>query len=95
MLVVARSHGERSRYDTLLRFERSELRAQDAAVLLGVGRRQIYRLLERLGLRVQPAWPHASAAARVSTCPQSSLVSERHSPFTDYCFDCRKVSIRR
>jgi transposase len=48
MSVVAMSHAELSRYDTLLRFERGELRAQDAAILLGVGRRQIYRLLDRL-----------------------------------------------
>jgi transposase len=48
MSVVAMSHGELSRYDTLLRFDRGELRAQDAAILLGVGRRQIYRLLDRL-----------------------------------------------
>ena len=48
MTVVAMSHGELSRYDTLLRCQRGELRVEDAARLLGVGRRQIYRLLDRL-----------------------------------------------
>ena len=41
MLVVAMSHGELSRYDTLLRFARGELRAQDTALLLGICRTQI------------------------------------------------------
>ncbi len=48
MSVVAMSHGELSRYDTLRRFERGELRIEDAAMLLGVCRRQVYRLLDRL-----------------------------------------------
>ena len=48
MTVVAMSHGELSRYDTLLRFERGELRVEDAAMLLGVCRRQVYRLYGRL-----------------------------------------------
>ena len=48
MTVVAMSHGELSRYDTLLRFERGELRVEDAAALLGVCRRQVFRLLDRL-----------------------------------------------
>ena len=48
MTVVAMSHGELSRYDTLLRFQRGELRVEDAAMLLDVGRRQVYRLLDRL-----------------------------------------------
>lgn len=48
MTVVAMSHGELSRYDTLLRFDRGELRVEDAAMLLGVCRRQVYRLLDRL-----------------------------------------------
>ncbi|MCE7798002.1 ISNCY family transposase [Sphingobium sufflavum] len=42
------SHGELSRYDTLRRFERGELRIEDAAILLGVSGRQVYRLLGRL-----------------------------------------------
>jgi hypothetical protein len=45
MTVIAMSHGELSRYDTLLRVERRELRVADAAVLLGLTRRQINRLL--------------------------------------------------
>ena len=48
MMVVAMSHGELSRYDTLLRVKRRELRVEDAAMLLGVCRRQVYRLLGRL-----------------------------------------------
>jgi transposase len=48
MTVVAMSHGELSRYDTLLRYQRGELRVEDAAMLLGVGHRQVYRLLDRL-----------------------------------------------
>lgn len=48
MTVVAMSRGELSRFETLKRVERGELRVEDAATLLGVKRRQIFRLLERL-----------------------------------------------
>lgn len=48
MTVVAMSHGELSRYDTLQRVERGELRVEDAVDLIGVSRRQVYRLLDRL-----------------------------------------------
>lgn len=48
MTVVAMSHGELSRYDTLLRVMRRELRVQDAATLLGLTRRQVGRLLIRV-----------------------------------------------
>ena len=48
MTVVAMSHGELSRFDTLMRVERGALRVEDAATLLGLKRRQIFRLLERL-----------------------------------------------
>lgn len=48
MTVVAMSHGELSRFDTLSRVDRGELRVEDAATLLGLRRRQIFRLLERL-----------------------------------------------
>ena len=39
MTVVSMSHGELTRFDTLLRVERRELRAEDAATLLGLSRR--------------------------------------------------------
>ena len=48
MTVLAMSHGELSRFDTLMRVERGELRVEDAATLLGLKRRQVFRLLERL-----------------------------------------------
>jgi hypothetical protein len=48
MTVLAMSHGELSRFDTLMRVERGELRVEDAAAVLGLKRRQIFRLLERL-----------------------------------------------
>ena len=48
MTVIGMSHGELSRYDTLLRVERGELRVEDASALLGLCRRQIFRLLSRL-----------------------------------------------
>ena len=48
MAVLAMSDGELSRFDTLMRVERGELRVVDAATLLGLQRRQIFRLLERL-----------------------------------------------
>jgi transposase InsO family protein len=48
MAVLAMSHGELSRFDTLMRVERGELRVADAAVLLGLKRRQVFRLLDRL-----------------------------------------------
>ncbi len=40
MTVVAMSHGELNRYDTLLRVERGELRIEDAATLLKLSRRR-------------------------------------------------------
>lgn len=48
MTVLAMSHGELSRFDTLMRVERDELRVDDAAALLGLKRRQIFRLLDRM-----------------------------------------------
>lgn len=48
MTVLAMSYGELSRLDTLMRVEREELRVEDAAALLGLKRRQVFRLLERL-----------------------------------------------
>ena len=48
MTVVGMSHSELSRYETLLRVKRRELRVQDAAAILGMPRRQISRLLIRL-----------------------------------------------
>jgi Winged helix-turn helix len=48
MVVLTMSHGELSRFDTLMRVERGELRVEDAAILLGLKRRQVFRLLERI-----------------------------------------------
>lgn len=48
MTVLAMSHDELSRFDTLMRVQRGELRVEDAAAALGLKRRQIFRLLERL-----------------------------------------------
>lgn len=48
MAVLAMSHEELSRFDTLMRVQRGELRVEDAALLLGLKRRQVFRLLERL-----------------------------------------------
>lgn len=48
MTVLAMSRGEVSRFDTLMRVERGELRVDDAAAVLGLKRRQIFRLLVRL-----------------------------------------------
>lgn len=48
MTVVEMSHGELSRFETLSRVDRGALRVDGAATLLGLKRRQIFRLLERL-----------------------------------------------
>lgn len=48
MTVLAMSHGELSRFDTLMRVGRGDLRVEDAAALLGLKRRQVFRLLQRL-----------------------------------------------
>jgi hypothetical protein len=48
MTVLTMSDGELSRFDTLMRVERGELRIEDAAALLGLKRRQVFRLLERM-----------------------------------------------
>lgn len=48
MTVLAMSHGELSRFDTLMRVERGELRVEVAAALLALKRRQVFRLLDRM-----------------------------------------------
>jgi hypothetical protein len=48
MTVLAMSQGELSRFDTLMRVERGELRVEDAAAVLGLKRRQVFRLLVRM-----------------------------------------------
>jgi hypothetical protein len=48
MTVLKMSAAEVSRFDTLMRVDRGEIRIPDAMALLGLERRQIYRLLERL-----------------------------------------------
>ena len=48
MTVLTMSAAEVSRFDTLMRLDRGEIRVADAMVLLSLERRQIYRLLERL-----------------------------------------------
>ena len=48
MSMVAMSQNELSRFDTLLRVERRELDVGVAAVLLGLSRRHVSRLLIRL-----------------------------------------------
>ncbi len=48
MTVLTMSAAEISRFDTLMRLDRGEIRVADAMALLNLERRQIYRLLERL-----------------------------------------------
>ena len=48
MTVLAMSATEISRFDTLMRLDRGEIRVADAMELLGLARRQVYRLLGRL-----------------------------------------------
>lgn len=48
MTVLTMSVAEVSRFETLVRVERGEIRVADAMVLLRLQRRQVYRLLERL-----------------------------------------------
>ncbi|BCI69701.1 hypothetical protein SPKIRA_05310 [Sphingomonas paucimobilis] len=48
MTVLTMSTAEVSRFDTLMRLDRGEIRVADAMALLSLERRQIYRLLERV-----------------------------------------------
>src|SRR3712207_1442155 len=48
MTVVLMSRAELSRIDTLARVDRGELPAAEAASLLGLSERQVFRLLSRL-----------------------------------------------
>jgi hypothetical protein len=48
MTVVLMSKAELSRVDTLARVERGELPVADAAPLLGLSGRQVFRLLARV-----------------------------------------------
>ena len=70
MTVLAMSRGEISRFDTLMRVDRGGLRVADAATLLGLKRRQIFRLLERL---------RADGAAGVVSRKRGRPSNRRHS----------------
>ncbi|MBB3475408.1 hypothetical protein FHY03_003713 [Sphingomonas sp. BK345] len=48
MTVLAMGAAEITRFDTLMRLDRGEIRVADAMELLGLARRQVYRLLGRL-----------------------------------------------
>ncbi len=48
MTVMTMSAGEISRFDTLMRVQRGELRVMDAMALLGLARSQVFKLLARL-----------------------------------------------
>ena len=48
MTVLAMSAAEITRFDTQMRLDRGEIRVADAMELLGLARRQVYRLLGRL-----------------------------------------------
>jgi hypothetical protein len=80
MTVVSMSQGELSRYDTLQRVERGDLRIDDAAMVLGLGRRQVFRLLDRMravgaeGLRLDDGGAkldnrHAQGASSLAPYP--------------------------
>lgn len=68
-MVIGMSHGELSRYDTLLRVERGELRVEDASALLGLCRRQIFRLLSRL---------HATGPEGLISCKRGRPSNRRY-----------------
>ena len=69
MAVISMSQKELSRYDTLLRVERGELRVADAAALLGLCRRQIFRSLDRL---------RSSGAEGLVSCKRGKPSNRRH-----------------
>ena len=48
MAVLTMSATEITRFDTLMRVDSGEIRIPDAMELLGLQRRQVYRLLDRL-----------------------------------------------
>jgi transposase len=105
MTVVAMSHGELSRYDTLRRFERGELRIEDAAMLLGVSRRQVYRLLGRLrsdGPEALVSWKRGRPSNRTFSAEFRTrvvdLVRENYSDFgptlaAEYLAERHKITI--
>lgn len=88
MTVLSMSHKELSRFDTLQRVERRELGADDAAVLLGVSRRQVFRMLAAMrergaeglvsGKRGRPSNRRLS---RTHTEAAVALVRERYHDF--------------
>jgi hypothetical protein len=105
MTVVAMSHNELSRYDTLHRVMRRELRVADAATLLGLTRRQVGRLLIRVradgveGIvsrkRGRPSNRRHSDAFREQVL---SLVREHYADFgptlaAEYLVERHKISI--
>src|SRR3954463_10397617 len=88
MAVVLMSEAELSRVDTLARVDRGELPAAEAASLLGLSGRQIFRLLRRVRAEAAPAlaarrrgrpsnrWLPASARE-----PALAAVRERYADF--------------
>jgi hypothetical protein len=107
MTVVAMSHDELSRYDTLPRFERGELRIENTAMLLGVSRRQVYRLLGRLrsdGPEALVSWKRGRPSNRSFSAEFRTrvvdLVRENYSDFgptlaAEYLAERHKITIVR
>ena len=107
MTVVAMSQSELSRYDTLLRVTRRELRVEDAATLLGLSRRQVGRLLIRLrsdgaeGLVSRKRGKPSNRRHSAAFCDRvMALVREHYADFgptlaTEYLAERHKITIAR
>ncbi|KHL24278.1 transposase [Croceibacterium mercuriale] len=105
MTVVTMSHGELGRYDTLQRFDRGELRIEDAAELIGVCRRQVYRLRDRLragGPEALVSWKRGRPSNRSFSSEFRArviaLVREHYSDFgptlaTEYLAERHEITI--
>lgn len=78
MTVLTMSASEVSRFDTLMRLDRGDIRPTDAMVLLKLGRSQLYRLLKRMQ-KDGAALCHVSEASR-ATVASVMLFVTRSSP---------------
>ncbi len=66
MTVLSMSSAEIIRFDTLMRLDRGEIRIADAMELLGLARRQVYRLLGDFDRTVLPGSCRAGAGGRAT-----------------------------
>ena len=66
MVLITMSKKELGRLETLVDLDEGRITAVQAAGLIGVGERQVFRLLKAIGHGVLRAWSRGGAAGRAT-----------------------------